>query len=834
MKRIITQFRKIGLLITIALFAHVAGKAATFTAVASGNFSDAATWGGTAPSAAILLDNIVIPSGVNVTMDQTITINGALAIVDVDGSLTSSSNTALILTSGVLSGSGTIDVDSLVLKSSAGLTFSGNIIADDISSLASGIGTSADIKVSSQLWLASGSLDFLTNGSLELSPNATIIISGGVITASGGSLDLSNNYNVIYNTASTTAGLELSGAGLQTIAIDMPASSSSVDLTTDLTINGALFLYEGRLVLNGYDLTIGATGTVSVNGTGYVISTSSSDITINSTGGTTGTLRFYGSSVNNLTVAVGAGAHANIGGSLIVDGKLNLNSGILDFTEGALVLNDTVLGSGSLYGNSNSDLFVNASGGLGTTLTFAAGGQHVKSLDINIGTGGAITLGSDLTVHGRFNLSGGNQLNISNVQLMLNGDTITGTGTFTTNSGSGIHINTANSLLLNITDAKDTLGNLTFNGTTASTTLTLTGDLTVLTLFNLQGGKLILNGNDLTINGNITSGGTGTISATSASSVAVQTSTALSGGLTFTSFANTVDDFMVNVGAGNVLQLNSDLHVDGDLALQGGKIDIGNNDLAVSVGASVIGGSADDYVITSGTGNLQIALTANDSAIFHIGTSTDYTPAAIALNNGSASGVVGVRIGENVYSQGTAGVDISTSQTLVDATWHVESDITSNLNLDLKVMWGAALEVNSFNRSTAHLSHYINGNWDTSADIAATAEVNSMFSLRRDGLTSLSPFAVFGQVTPNGVKNVAAAEFNMFPNPTAERLVINCTNALEENMMVDIMNATGSVIKRYNITSDSYNVPVAEFATGTYFARVYNDKVSTVKSFSKL
>ncbi len=832
MKRNFTNYCKTGVLLLSILFTSIAANALTYTAVASGNFSSSTTWGGGTPPNTLLLDNIVIPSGINVNLDQNITISGILTSMDVDGSLTSTSNTALVFTGGILSGSGTIDVDSIVLNATTGLTFTGNIIADDFSSLATGLTTSADVTVTNQLWLGSGSLDFLTNGSLKLNSNATIVVSGGTFTTSGGSLILNNNYNVVYNTSSATSGLELSGSNLQSVTIAVP-SGSSITLASDLTVNGSLTLTSGRLVLSGNDLTISSTGSLVAGGNGTVVSTSSSDINVNATGGTTGTLTFSGnSSVDDFNINTGTNLHVRIGGTLTVNGGLNLTAGILDFSDATLILNDTLTGNGKLFGDTNSVLTVNASSGLATSLNFATGGQRVDDLNINITNGGSVTLGSNLTIDGTLSLGSNNQLNISNVQLTIDGN-LTGNGTLSTNSGSGININTASATSLKLTGTNGTVGTLTFNGN-GNTALTLTGDLTVSTLLALQSGRLILNSNDLTVTGNISAGGTGSISSTSVSNITVNTTAALSGGIAFANNGDVVNDFTVNVGAGNSLDLNSDLEVTGELTLQGGKIDVGNHDITITASGSISGGSSTNYIVTDASGTLTIALTANDSATYYVGTSTNYAPAQVSLNNGSGNGMVSVSVDGDILSQGTAGVDISTNQAVVDATWHVESDITSNLSLDLKVMWSAALEVNSFHRSSARLSHFTNGNWDAQANTSATAEANSMFSLRRDGLTSLSPFAVFGESATVGIKEMANVEFGMYPNPTAERLVISCTNASEEHMMVDIMDVTGSVLKTYNMNADKYNVPVAEFANGTYFARVYNDKVSTVKPFSKL
>src|SRR5687767_5339264 len=43
---------------------------ADFTVTSSGNWSDATTWGGTAPGAIVTSSNVLIPSGFTVTLDM--------------------------------------------------------------------------------------------------------------------------------------------------------------------------------------------------------------------------------------------------------------------------------------------------------------------------------------------------------------------------------------------------------------------------------------------------------------------------------------------------------------------------------------------------------------------------------------------------------------------------------------------------------------------------------------------------------------------------------------------------------------------------------------------
>src|SRR6478736_6289233 len=89
--------------LTIGIFFSVSAHAA-FTAVTSGNWSNPATWGGAAPTATVSNENIIIPSGITVTLDADITFSGLLSNFTVDGSLTSTTGNGITVTQGVLTG----------------------------------------------------------------------------------------------------------------------------------------------------------------------------------------------------------------------------------------------------------------------------------------------------------------------------------------------------------------------------------------------------------------------------------------------------------------------------------------------------------------------------------------------------------------------------------------------------------------------------------------------------------------------------------------------------------------------------------------------------------
>src|ERR1700722_18282218 len=108
MKTNLLNFTKICLILLVVTLSNSFASGATYTAVASGNWSSSATWGGTAPSFKLgAIDQVTIGAGLTVTMDSTIVVNGVLAQISLNGTLTSAVN-SLILTSGTISGSGAI------------------------------------------------------------------------------------------------------------------------------------------------------------------------------------------------------------------------------------------------------------------------------------------------------------------------------------------------------------------------------------------------------------------------------------------------------------------------------------------------------------------------------------------------------------------------------------------------------------------------------------------------------------------------------------------------------------------------------------------------------
>ncbi len=745
--------KKISFMLLFFMLASV-GYTATYTATASGKFSNTATWaGGVVPSTTVATDQIVVKSGITVDLDNNLTLDGATSQLNISGTLNTSNNSSLIINIGTLSGAGTIVLNIVTIKANATYSFDGALTANSLNT-AVDIYTTADIVVNDSLNLSSGTLSLATGGSLSMGSDGTIIISGGLLsTDSGGNLSLSGNYNVLYTTTSATTGVELSGSGLKNITMDINASNT-LTLSSDLKVPGTLSLLSGILKLSGKDFTIN--GKVATTGSGKVSSTVFSNIIINTTGVNNGALRFTNSSaVNKLIINVGSGYQAAIEGSITVLGILQLNSGVLNFNNASLTISGGNNGSGSYSGNSNSNLTLNTPGIKSTILNFAAGGNSINDLCIDLDMGDSASLVTDLIVNGTL---------------------------------------------------------------------------------KLKSGILNLNNYNITIKGNIADMCNGTISSTAYSDIVIATTTTPTGPLNFTSTANTVGNLILDIGNSGTVSINSNIYINGILDFKNGKLNIGGNALIMGASGSIKGTGNSSYIISTTKGYVQRYVASGGSIVnFPVGTATHFAPANIKINAGSQSRQMQVNVVSGVMEEGDAGNDISLTHRIVNATWNINSDITSNLNFNLQAMWPAALEVNGFNRNTAYISHYNNGDWDTAATSKANTEAGGLFSLQKNGITSLSPFAVFDPKKVTAISEISNnISFEIFPNPAADNIFIQYNAVDGESINIDIYNSVGQLIANYKLTGANSTISVKDLISGNYYLKLYNNQRNSNKWFIKI
>jgi fibronectin-binding autotransporter adhesin len=636
----------------------------------------------------------------------------------------------------------------------------------------------------------------------------------------------------VFNTSgSLTSTINVTGGSIGTLTVNV-GSGNTASLGADIAITSALNLQSGMLDLNRYNITISGT----IAGSGSISSTSISNITINTNGGTGGILNFAsGSSSNNITIMVGSGNQVQVGGSLDVTGTLALNSGILNFSGTSLTIDGAVNGSGMLSGSSSSNLTINTSGGISGSLNFASGGQTVNNLTVNVGSGNSVTLATGLTIGGDLSLTGGSNLTINDDTITLNGS-LSGTGSLQVNTGTTLIINSTGGLSTPLS-INGTLGTLVVN-VGSSSSVTLGSSVVVSNVISLQSGALVLNSNNLTITGNIAGGGSGTIAASASSGLVINTSLTTTGGLTFAAGADTIGSLSVNTGGS--LSIGSNVVVADSVGLNGGTINMGSDTLTIAAGGWITGGDSSAYIIVTGSGALGLQVTTGNSGWvnFPVGTTANFAPILVELNTGSSSaGTVYVTANGGVLAQGTGGANLSLTQPVVNITWMVEPSLTTNINLNLMAMWSTALQVNGFNPDSAYLSHFINGSWNTSAVSSASIAANGMYQLQLSDVTSFSPFAVFGSgaSSATGIVEVTGNdnEFDIYPNPVSDNLIVK--NISGANLVyAEIIDISGQVIARYQLTNLTSNLSLSKLSAGNYFIRLFNDNLNEVKKIIKM
>ncbi|TVR79155.1 MAG: T9SS C-terminal target domain-containing protein [Chitinophagaceae bacterium] len=563
-------------------------KATTFTAVASGDWTSTATWGGTAPDINATDVNVIIPVGINVTLDNHISISGSSSSLEVLGEVSAATNSSLTIIDGSLTGQGQLNIKELALEGSATVLLAGIINTDVFVNNVSNLSIISNLNVNHEIRLESGTFSLDLGGALLFGNDVTINFAGGDFVVNNGTLTIVAPYNVIYShDANFVAGAELTSPNLKDLTIDI-SSGNTLTLSNNVFVNGTLTLESGTLDLNDYYFSV--FGTIDASASSEIHSS----------------------------------AEANI----------------------------------------NLDLQTEPSG----SLNFSSDGNHVNDFMINIADTGYIIISSALTVN----------------------------------------------------------GSLTFGGF--------------------------------------------------------------------------------------------------------GSIMISDSDLMVSHSDSISGYGHLAYVMTSGDGyfGAYVDAGASASAHFPVGTEFHYSPANIELNSGSSSGNVMVNVYGNVRVDGYSGISVSDHQSVVNATWYVSSDVSANLDMNLELFWNADMEVNNFNNSAAYVSHYTEGSWDVVATAEANVEADGMLSLKRENITSLSPFGVFDEDAAVSVSEVADFQFELFPNPSNGIVYIQGLDYQEEGYQISIYDAIGKRVENFTFDNNQIELDLSHLKSGIYFINIYNKNVKSV------
>lgn len=138
----------------------------------------------------------------------------------------------------------------------------------------------------------------------------------------------------------------------------------------------------------------------------------------------------------------------------------------------------------------------------------------------------------------------------------------------------------------------------------ASDRLDMMGNITVSGALSLLGGKLNLNGHNLTVTGTIASSGTGTLMGSTTSTVTVSGS-GTTNNVALAAGNNSIASLVVNITGGGSLALSSDMTCLGALTLQSGTLMLGSSKLTLQggiSGAGYLSGSSTSGLVLNGTG----------------------------------------------------------------------------------------------------------------------------------------------------------------------------------------------------------------------------------------
>lgn len=733
----------------IAVLISISTNMSAFTAVVSGAWSSATTWGGIAPGATVSNQDIIIPTGITVDLDIDVTFNGLINTFTVDGTLNSASNNSVWITGGTFAGSGSVDIHRL---SFSGLltttTFTGTLNLNSLQNQGSTLTMSSSTTISDTLDLDSGSMILGTGSNLTMAANSNVRVNAGTLTTTGGVFSTSASYDVWYYGASKTTGLEINSSNLRNLWISLTDFNQVLTQgLSNFTVNGDFSLNIGQYNIGPNHLTLN--GNYTQNVLSVITSTATTDLTFLGTGMPTSNMIFsVGSTINNIEVNrtngdYKLGSDLSVAGTIYVtDGHFTLNAGTLTMAAGSTIqITD------------------------GNFLQFGGSFDGTASYDVNyVGT-----------------------TNATDIEL----------------SGTG-------------------LNNVRVGMTSNSDTLTLTSDVTVNGNLDLNMGMLSLDGNDITLDGTFDQNAAAPFLGDSTSRMTLNLTSTLDT-IYFGGNSMHLDELVVNIPATTSILLASNLTIHNSLDFTSGKIEITNSNLNFRPGASVNGFDDTRYIVTSGSGQVEMQVVSNATYItYPIGTMTEYAPAFLQQTSTGTTGMFKVRSMDNVYSQGTTGFDASSTEAVVDKTWVVDAPAVAVVNMNVRFGWKQTDEVNGFNRAQSHIAKYNNNSWDSYMTSAATTGPNTTYESTRNGVTSTGAFAVVDTSVVLGINNnqPIVAAINIYPNPTADVVTVETT--AQANYLYEIFDVTGKSIASVSNANPVNKFDLSAYNSGFYFIRITN------------
>ncbi|MBS1760065.1 MAG: InlB B-repeat-containing protein [Bacteroidetes bacterium] len=518
------------------------------------------------------------------------------------------------------------------------------------------------------------------------------LVVNGLLINTAGTFTISSGANALFNSGSTYRH-NRNGSNIITATWDPASTVEITGISSTQPTNASLVQTFGNFTWN----CPGQTGNIGLGTpTGMSIA---GNLTVTNTGGTANrAFRFT----------------SNTAFSISVGGKLILNGGHLGLSSGSGATTMTV--AGNVEVSNSSELYLSQGGSANSTLNI---GGDLSITNATITESGSST--GNLIV---FNKNG--IQNFSAVSATLSNDL-------------NYSVSSASTLVLNNDLPIEASRALTINGTVDAGTSLLTG-----------AGNVVINGTLISghsngIAGTLANTGTKTFGSSSVikfNAVGAQVFTAR------TDYANVVID-----GSGDK-SLNGNTILSGNLTLTNGKVIVGAHN--ITVGGSVVGGSASNYLVTNGTGHLTLTNITTTPKTFPVGDGA-YNP--VIINNGSG------RDWSVSAKDGLPTPDAGFNNTkAVAVVW----DITPSVNppgagADITFQFDEVDQVGgSFVKNTpVQAWHNVGGNWmmsgaPVSLDLSTANAAKAAFT----GLTKFSRYAISNIDGPLPVffTNVKAAQ----------------------------------------------------------------------------
>ncbi|MFI5221569.1 MAG: T9SS type A sorting domain-containing protein [Bacteroidia bacterium] len=222
--------------------------------------------------------------------------------------------------------------------------------------------------------------------------------------------------------------------------------------------------------------------------------------------------------------------------------------------------------------------------------------------------------------------------------------------------------------------------------------------------------------------------------------------------------------------------LNGPDTIYGTLTMTTGNLGIGNTNLTMAgtVSSPISGAGSSKYIVTNGTGTLNIKnVNTNSRGFFPVGSSTSYNPLTLIDTTNNEYRVRVFNGVSNSYTGVTPGTLLSGNA--VNRTWVVYKTVNGSM-VTMHIQWNAFDELTGFNRTASYVSKYA-APWNSSSTGAATgvdpyvriggfyfpSATNTLFGVGSGGtLLPVDLISFTGVQTGNSVelKWITASEIN--------------------------------------------------------------------------